>query len=73
MYVKRELSLQRRDAPYRSRRRFRFAHNPSGKTRAVMLAVTTVSIVAIAVVAVVAIIALMYFLPRGGRKRSPKL
>jgi hypothetical protein len=37
-----------------------------------MLALSTVSIVAIAVVAVVALIALMYFLPRGGRTRSPK-
>ena len=37
-----------------------------------MLALSTVSIVAIAAVAVVALIALMYFLPRGGRARSPK-
>jgi hypothetical protein len=37
-----------------------------------MLALSTVSIVALAVVAVVALIALMYFLPRGGRTRSPK-
>ena len=42
------------------------------RTARVFLAVTTVSIVAIAVVAVVAIIALMYFLPRGGRKRGTK-
>jgi hypothetical protein len=39
----------------------------------VILATSTVAIVAIAAVIIVALIALMYIVPRGGRRRGPKL
>jgi hypothetical protein len=39
----------------------------------VILAVSTVSIVAIAAVIIVALIVFMYVVPRGGRRRRPKL
>ena len=38
-----------------------------------ILAASTVAIVAIAAVVIVALIALMYIVPRGGRRRGPKL
>jgi hypothetical protein len=44
----------------------------SGKDAGVILAASTVAIVAIAAVVIVALIALMYIVPRGGRKRTPK-
>jgi hypothetical protein len=39
----------------------------------VILGVSTVAIVAIAVVVIVALIVFMYVVPRGGRRRRPKL
>jgi hypothetical protein len=39
----------------------------------VILATSTVAVVAVAAVVIVALIALMYIVPRGGRRRSPKL
>jgi uncharacterized protein YqfA (UPF0365 family) len=39
----------------------------------VILGVSTVSIVAVAAVIIVALIVFMYVVPRGGRKRGPKL
>jgi hypothetical protein len=56
---------------YRSRLRFR--KQAAGKERRVIVAVSTVSIVAIAAVVIVALIVLMYIVPRGGRRRRPKL
>ena len=38
-----------------------------------ILATSTVAVVAVAAVVIVALIALMYIVPRGGRKRGPKL
>jgi hypothetical protein len=51
----------------------RFSGTPSGENFRVILAVSTVSIVAIAAVVIVALIVLMYIVPRGGRRRRPKL
>jgi hypothetical protein len=39
----------------------------------VIVAASTVAIVAIAAVAIVALIVFMYVVPRGGRRRRPKL
>jgi hypothetical protein len=39
----------------------------------VILGVSTVGIVAIAAVVIVALIVFMYVVPRGGRRRRPKL
>jgi Flp pilus assembly protein TadB len=39
----------------------------------VIVAVSTVSIVAIAAVVIVALLVFMYVVPRGGRRRRPKL
>jgi hypothetical protein len=39
----------------------------------VIVAASTVAIVAIAAVAIVALIVFMYIVPRGGRRRGPKL
>jgi hypothetical protein len=39
----------------------------------VILGASTVAIVAIAAVVIVALIVFMYVVPRGGRKRRPKL
>jgi hypothetical protein len=39
----------------------------------VVLGASTVAIVAIAAVVIVALIAVMYIVPRGGRRRRPKL
>jgi uncharacterized protein YqfA (UPF0365 family) len=39
----------------------------------VILGVSTVSVVAIAAVVIVALLVFMYVVPRGGRRRGPKL
>jgi hypothetical protein len=50
-----------------------FQEQAAGKKGRVIVAASTVAIVAIAVVIVVALIALIYIVPRGGRRRRPKL
>jgi hypothetical protein len=50
-----------------------FLPKPQDRNGRVILAASTTAIVAIAVVVVVALIALMYIVPRGGRKRRPKV
>lgn len=50
---------------------FRFC--AAGEPANVVIATSTVAIVAIAAVAIVALIALMYVVPRGGRKRRPRI
>jgi hypothetical protein len=50
-----------------------FREQVRGKERRVILGVSTVSIVAIAAVVIVALIVFMYVVPRGGRRRRPKL
>jgi hypothetical protein len=50
-----------------------FASEPKERSGDVILGVSTVSIVAIAAVVIVALIVFMYVVPRGGRKRRPKM
>ena len=55
--------------------RFRlvFASEPQETKGRVILGASTVAIVAIAAVVIDALIVLMYVVPRGGRRRRPKL
>lgn len=50
-----------------------FRAQVAGKEPRVVIAASTVAIVAIAAVIIVALIVLMYIVPRGGRRRRPKL
>ncbi len=50
-----------------------FREQTIGKEQRVILGVSTVSVVAIAAVVIVALIVFMYVVPRGGRRRRPKL
>jgi hypothetical protein len=55
------------------RSRIGFRKRAAGNEGGVILGVSTVAIVAIAAVVIVALIVLMYVVPRGGRRRRPKL
>jgi hypothetical protein len=55
------------------RSRLGFASKPQETKGRVILGASTVAIVAIAAVVIVALIVLMYVVPRGGRRRRPKL